>query len=128
VTSEQANKALHQASASVGPTMHDHERRTLIRRLGELMSGVSESCYYAAWLMGTEFCVPELCRRAVATGEPQPWGHGVITPGQAAELAALATELGHWATLDDDGIGYVRHDPFPIPEKYVAALRGESRS
>lgn len=113
---------------SIGPTMDDHERRTLIRRLGELMSGVSESCYYAGWLAGTEYCVPELCRRAVATGEPQPWGHGVITPDQAAELAALAGQLGHWATLDDDGTGYMRHDPFPIPEKYAAALRRKSRS
>jgi hypothetical protein len=106
--------------------MDDRDREGLIRRLGELMSGVSERCCYAGWLVDSEYFVPELCRRALASGQPQPWGHGTVEPAEAQDLTAIATQLGHWVTLDHAGVGYVRHDPFPIPAAHLAALDEES--
>lgn len=84
----------------------------LIQTLGDLMSDVSEDCYYAGWLGGTEHVVPELCRRALATNAVQFWGHGEVTPERADRLWQVAAELGHWVDLDEAGVGYV---PFPVP-------------
>jgi hypothetical protein len=89
------------------------------------MNDLSEACYYAGWLNGTEYFVPELCRRAIATGNPQPWGHGVVTPEHATKLRTLADQLGHWADLDQPGVGYVPFQPFPVPTEYLASLDRE---
>lgn len=101
---------------------------TLLQRLGEAMSDLSEQCYYAGWMAGTEYLVPELCRRADATGQPQPWGHGEVTPERARELLAPAARLGSWADLDEAGIGYVPHQPFPLPPPYLEQLEREQNS
>lgn len=100
-------------------------RDALVQKLGEAMSDLSERCYYAGWLTGTEHLVPELCRRAVETGRPQMWGHGVVTPGEAELLLSLADQAGSWANLDEAGIGYVPFQPFPTPPEYLAAVERE---
>ena len=79
------------------------------------MSEISEECYYAGWLNGTEYFVPELCRRARDLGKSQTWGHGEVGPQKAEELFKIAELLGHWVDLDEMGSGYDPHDPFPIP-------------
>lgn len=101
-------------------------REDLIRRLGDLMSQVSQECYYAGWLGGTEYLVPELCRRALASGHSQPWGHGAVTPALARILYDMAEQLGHWVDTDEMSVGYVPFNPFPIPTEYIAALDRES--
>lgn len=89
------------------------------------MSDVSEECYYAGWMLGTEYVVPELCRRALDSGEPQPWGDGEVTPEQARELTELADRLGSWADLEEQGIGYVQHDPFPLSPEQLEVVERE---
>lgn len=94
----------------------------LLRTLGDLMSGISESCYQAAWMVGTEYMVPELCRRALESGEAQPWARGTVTPAVARHLSELADKLGGWARLDEAGTGYQPFDPFPTPDRFLEEL------
>jgi len=102
--------------------MEDAERRTLVQQLGQAMSDISEDCYCAGWLGGTEYFVPELCRRAVESGRTQYWGHGEVTPEQARELVALAQRAGCWADTDYYSVGYDPFQPFPMPPEYVEAI------
>jgi hypothetical protein len=101
------------------------DRADLILRLGNLMSRVSEDCYCAGWLGGTEYSVPELCRRALTSALSQPWGHGVVTPALARTLCDIAEQLGHWVDTDEASVGYVPFSPFPIPPEHIAALDRE---
>jgi hypothetical protein len=94
----------------------------LLRTLGDLMSGLSETCYEAPWMVGTEYMVPELCRRAVESGEAQPWGRGAVTPAVARHLSELAEKLGGWARLDKAGTGYLPFAPFPTPDRFSDEL------
>jgi len=103
-------------------------RHALVQQLGAAMSDISEDCYYAGWLGGAEYMLPELCRRALATGQTQYWGHGQVAPEQARSLVGLADQIGSWADLDDDGIGYVPFQPFPLPPQYSAAIEREQSS
>jgi|GEM_PF-1742864 len=96
--------------------------------LGQLMSDLSEDCYCAGWLIGTEYLVPELCRRAIETGAPQYWGHGEVSPEQARRLQDIADSVGHWANLDDEAKNYIPFDPFPIPATYIESLDPEPNS
>src|SRR5690348_3596486 len=105
--------------------MDEATRQTLVQQLGAAMSDISEDCYYAGWLDGTQYLVPELCRRAAATGQAQFWGHGEVTPELARGLIALAEQIGSWADLDEAGVGYVPHQPFPIPPEYTEAVERE---
>ncbi len=99
--------------------MDDSERHALVQRLGQEMSAISEESYYAGWQGGTEYIVPELCRRAVKSGRTQYWGHGEITPKRAQSLIALAEQIGCWADTDYYSIGYDPFQPFPIPPELV---------
>jgi hypothetical protein len=108
--------------------MDDVTRHALLQQLGQAMSDISEDCYGAGWLGGTEFFVPDLCRRAVATGQTQFWGHGEVTPEQAKGLIALAEIVGTWADLDEDAVGYVPFQPFPTPPEYTSAIEREQSS
>ena len=94
----------------------------MLRTLGDLMSRVSETCYETPWMVGTEYMVPELCRRAAESGVPQPWARGKVTPAVARHLGELAGKLGGWARLDEGGTGYLLFDPFPTPERFVEEL------
>lgn len=88
--------------------MDERTRHALLQLLGKAMSDISEECFYAGWLGGTEDEVPELCRRAIETDQPQVWGQGTITPDQAIGLNYIAEQLGYWAIWTDTGF-----EPFP---------------
>ena len=100
-------------------------RHAVIQQLGKAMSDISEECYCAGWLGGTEYFVPELCRRAIASGRSQYWGFGRVTPTRAKELTALAEKAGCWADTDYMSVGYDPFVPFPIPAEYLDAIRRE---
>ena len=102
--------------------MDDATRSAVLQLLGDAMSAVSEDCWSAGWVGGAQYHIPELCRRAVEFGRPQQWGPGTITPENALGLMYLAEQIGCWADLDDAGVGYVPHQPFPIPPEHLAAL------
>jgi hypothetical protein len=78
------------------------------------MSDVSEECWSAAWLAGAEDAIPDLCRRAIATGSPQPWGLGTVERRTAIGLTYLAGLLGCWATRSDVTGDYVPYHPKPV--------------
>ena len=94
----------------------------LLQQLGGMMSALSKACYAADWLEGTEYMVPELCRRALEAGAAQPWAQGEVTLGVARRLQELAEQLGHWARPDGKGSGYLAFDPFPVPPRYAQEL------
>ncbi len=94
--------------------MDDTTRHDLIQQLGAAMSDVSEECYYAGWLGGTEDVLPELCRRAIETETTQRWGHGEVTPETARKLWAMAERAGAWADLHPQDDSYVPYQPFPV--------------
>src|SRR3954454_22175267 len=100
-------------------------RHSLVPLLGKAMSDSSEGCYHAGWMDGTEYIVPELCRRAVATGQPQFWGMGEVKPKRAIGLIWLAGQLGSWADLDRTGGGYIPHPSLPIPTKYAEVIESQ---
>ena len=108
--------------------MDDATRHSLVQLLGQLMSDISEDCYCAGWLGGTEYFVPELCRRAVETGQTQRWGHGEVTPEQARGMIHIAEQIGCWADLDEPGSGYTSFNPFPIPAQYINGIDREQAS
>lgn len=112
-------------SSSATTFMDAAIRHALLQQLGEAMSEISEQCYYAGWLGGTEYLVPELCIRALATGQTQAWGHSEVTPGRAGELISLAEKVGSWANLDEAGVGFVPHQPFPMPREYAESVERE---
>lgn len=96
--------------------LDDTDRDSLIRTLGELMSAVSEDCYCAGWLDGTEHVVPALCMLVAKTKRPHSWGMGQLDTGMAAVLLTLADKLGHWVTLGDGATKYEPFDPWPTPQ------------
>lgn len=105
--------------------MDDATRNGLLQLLGKAMSDVSEECYCAGWLDGTEYFVPELCRRALTTRQTQHWGRWEVTPELARGLQALADQVGSWANLDADATGYIPFQPFPIPAVYLESIERE---
>ncbi|AMV28986.1 hypothetical protein VT84_31620 [Gemmata sp. SH-PL17] len=102
--------------------MDDGVRRSVLQLLGNAMSDISEDCWAAGWLGGTEYHVPELCRRAAESGRAQRWGAGTVTPDRALGLVYLTEQIGCWADLDAAGVAYVPHHPFPIPLEHLAVL------
>jgi hypothetical protein len=108
-----ARRALH---------MNHDDRHGLVQQLGKAMSDISEDCYCAGWMRGTEYLVPELCRRAVEFNRVQHWGHGEVTPELARELWALAERAGCWAVEDDASVAYDPFQPFPIPPEYIEGV------
>ena len=102
--------------------MDDMTRDAVLQLLGNAMSDISEECWYAGWVGGAEYHIPGLCRRAVETGRPQPWGHGAVTSEAALGLAYLAEQLGCWANWDRVRAAYGPHRPFPVPAEHLAAL------
>jgi hypothetical protein len=95
---------------------------TLTELLGDLMSSISEDCYYAGWEKGTEYIVPALCTRVANLNRSQFWAHGQVGTGLADILLSIAEKLGHWVNLNDNASGYVLFDPWPTPQEYVEEL------
>jgi hypothetical protein len=108
--------------------MDDAQRNAVVQHLGSAMSDISEDCYCAGWLGGTEYMVPQLCRRAVDLGKTQYWGHGEVTPEQARKLILLAEQAGSWADTDYYSVGYNPFQPFPIPQEYIDSVEREQSS
>ena len=95
----------------------------LVQQLGAAMSDLSEECYCAGWMSGSEDVIPELCRRALATGVSQHWGFGEVTPETARRLTDLADRAGAWADLHPQDDTYVPYQPRnPVPPEMAAAL------
>lgn len=90
-------------------------KQGLVEFLGEAMSKISEESWYAGWVGGTEHYVPELCRRAIASGVSQIWGAGSVTPVQARGLCYVADKIGSCVNYGVETHGYVQYQPFPIP-------------
>jgi hypothetical protein len=105
--------------------MDEAARHDLIQQLGAAMGDVSEDCYCAGWLGGTEDLLPELSRRAISTGHAQPWGHGQVTPERARTLWAMAERAGSWADLHPQDDVYVLYQPFPLRAGVVDELDRE---
>ena len=105
--------------------MDEATRFSLLQVLGREMSDISEDAYCAGWLGGTEYFVPELCRRAVESGRPQYWGHWAVTPEYARGLVYIAEQIGCWADSDHQSEYYMPHQPFPCPAEYADALDQE---
>jgi hypothetical protein len=106
-------------------SMDEATRHAWVQQLGREMSGISEYCYCAGWLVDTEYILPELCRRAMESGQAQYWGFGEVTPVQAQRLWELAERIGCWANVDAASFGYVPFQPFPMPPKYVEVIDRE---
>jgi len=102
--------------------MDAETRHALVQLLGREMSDLSEECWAAGWLGGTELHLPELCRRAVASGTQQRWGGDFIPLARARALVYLAELLGCWADLDERGVDFVEFQPFPLPPEVVEAI------
>jgi hypothetical protein len=61
------------------------------------MSGISEDCYWAGWLLGLEYTL----WKAVLEG-PMPFGPGRVTEGNILDLKNLAKACGGWIYWDND--------------------------
>lgn len=68
------------------------------RAIYDFMSELSEDCYCAGWLLGTEAA----CWEAVVDGGTR-WGIGMITADEAAELKLLSDAAGGWWHWPEDG-------------------------
>ena len=66
--------------------------------LGEMMSEISERCWYAGWMLSAEYVLWQ----AVVEG-PASWGHGTISEADIATLKALWEEAGGWIMFDQFG-------------------------
>lgn len=73
-----------------------HETDTRFHPLSKLMSEISEECWCAGWMLGTEYDL----FKAVYLNKPRSWGQGEITQAYIDELQALAQEWGCWFYFD----------------------------
>lgn len=105
------------ASDSPVPLAEDR-RRELMQELGTLMSQLSEACFCAGWLGGTELFVPALCQQALVTKSVRYWGVGEVTPELAAKMVDIAERLGHWVDMDVLAVGYEPFDP-GVPSAHI---------
>ncbi|WP_439629454.1 hypothetical protein [Gemmata sp.] len=102
--------------------MDDATRTAVLQLLGGAMSAISEECWSAGWISGTEDAIPGLCHRALESGRTQHWGRWSVTLEQARGLTFVAEQLGCWADLDDGGVRFVAHHPFPLTAEVLAAF------
>jgi hypothetical protein len=65
--------------------------------LYELMSDISEDCYYAGWMMGLEYAI----WGALQDGDRR-YGAGEMDAEQLEQCRALAKELDGWVIWYDD--------------------------
>lgn len=91
--------------------MSDDKQRA-IKALGDAMSEVSEDCWCAGWLDGTEDVLPNLCKAAIRTGQPQGWGMWSVSIDTAEGLIAMAKHAGTWVNFNSlDDPEYVPYEP-----------------
>lgn len=65
--------------------------------LAELMSSLSEDCWAAGWMSGTEDAVWELVQ-----GTRTEWGMGPSEPRMVDAIGAVADLANAWIVWDDD--------------------------
>ena len=96
----------------------DEERNALIQRIGQIMSDISEECWCAAWLYGTEFILPSMFYLKPET--EWTWGMGMEDMSTELRKAAeLAEQVGTWAVYNSDAFvkdyqEYIAFDPRPL--------------
>lgn len=66
-------------------------------QLADLMSAISERCWFAGWLNGTEFTLWD----AVIDGAGA-WGQDFISVEDVAELKRLSDACGGWFVWDEE--------------------------
>ena len=69
------------------------------RALYALMSEISEDCYCAGWMMGTEYTLWEIISEF---GAKRNWGQGEVQQWQIDDLHAISVEIGGWIRWRDD--------------------------
>jgi len=62
--------------------------------LQQIMSDISERCWCAGWMMGTEHAL----WRAIQTPDEEPfdWGQDEVTPEERQQLRWLSEQCGGW--------------------------------
>lgn len=87
-------------------------RDEAIQMMGDIMSEISERCYCAGWMDGTEEVVPQLVAEALSTGQDQGWCMNELRLHEAKHLKALNDYLGHWVDFNmGDGPTYIPYTP-----------------
>ena len=71
-----------------------------------LMSGISELCWCAGWMMGNE----NACWRAAESGDAMEYGQQEITRRQSQLLKLLSDECGGWWRWGDTREEFIRLD------------------
>ncbi len=69
-------------------------------QLYDFMSELSERCYFAGWVDGTEFRLWEFMTDPQDNGD---WGHSSIPNDARQELKRLSERVGGWTYFGDDG-------------------------
>lgn len=82
--------------------------------LYQLMSDISERCYFAGWMAGNEF---RLWAAVVDPADNLEYGRRAISPNEVTELRALSETLGGWIVWGDDEMGLKIDDwgPYFVP-------------
>ncbi len=62
-----------------------------------MMSAISERCWYAEWMMDTEYTLWQAVQRGAIS-----WGRGAVTETDSAALKALSEEAGGWFVFEDE--------------------------
>jgi hypothetical protein len=94
-----AANAAREAAAEA--TFAKSPRPGIARALAIRMSEISEECWCAGWLIGTEDRLWE-----TVNGGRRDWGHGDISEQTVADLRELSDLAGGWIRYDD-GLGEV---------------------
>jgi hypothetical protein len=67
------------------------------QQLANLMSDISEECYYAGWMTGLEYNLWD----AIVNGEKK-YGHGQITQDYIVQLIQISKNCNSWIYFDDE--------------------------
>ena len=80
--------------------MKNVQDRELGKLLSDTMSDISERCWAAGWMDGTEEMLPNLCAEAIETNAAVIWGQDVVTVAEAQFMTAIAAHIGAWVDMD----------------------------
>ena len=74
-------------------------------QLADLMSEISQDCYYAGWIDGLEY---RLWRAVTDVADDLIYGAAKITPEQVSQMRKLSDSLGGWIICGDDGERFIQ--------------------
>jgi hypothetical protein len=80
------------------------------RALYALMSDISEDCWCAGWMMGTEYVLWDMAANPAGSLD---WGQSTVDPRQLADLREMSQEIGGWIVWWDDA-----HDALLPPDEW----------